>query len=248
MAKFCVGQRTYTFTFKIGFFFLCLFVVSLCTTLGFWQLHRYDFKKTMLANYQQRFAAAPIAFHELKGSPDTWQFENVNVKGRYDNASTMLVQNQLYKGQVGFEVLTPIRIANDNKLLLVDRGWVPDSKDHALPKIEDVSGEQNITGYIKIFNEHQFILGKNILNTESRPLVMQKIDVNEISKIMHQEYYPVILRLHASQPHGFIRDWIVATILPERHMAYAVQWFALAIVLMIAFLCFCCERVKNETK
>lgn len=239
-------RRKYNFTFKIGFFSLCLFFVCLFYVLGVWQLHRYHFKKTLLADFQQRLVTAPIPFEKLSGDMDSWQFQNVTVRGHYVNESTMLLQNQFNQNHIGFDVITPFQIANEKKLLLIDRGWVEQSQGGTLPKIDAIQGEQQITGYIKIYNEHQFTLGKNILYPSQIPLVMQKVDTNELTQITHQNYFPFVLRLNAAEKNGYKRDWPITTVMPERHMGYAVQWFAMAIVLIIAFLCFCCERVRDE--
>jgi len=38
------------------------------------------------------------------------------------------------------------------------------------------------------------------------------------------------------QDGGFKRDWRPATIKPVRHIGYAVQWFALALTVVIIYL------------
>lgn len=214
------GQRSYIFKFKLAFSLLCLFLFVLCCTLGVWQIKRYHFKVALLAHFQP-----------------------TKVIGHYVQSETMLVQNRYHDGQIGFEVLTPFQIKGEKKLLLVNRGWVAKLDKQTLS-----AREQQITGYIKLLDEYQFILGKNILNPTALPIVMQKIDLDELTRMTHRDYYPYILRLDAKEPNGFVREWIVSAMPPERHMAYAVQWFALALVLLIAYFCFCCERVHNAEK
>ncbi|EKD72598.1 MAG: hypothetical protein ACD_45C00630G0004 [uncultured bacterium] len=242
--QFHFRKHSYVFKVKIGFFVLCFMLFSLCLALGVWQLHRYANKKTLLATYHARLHGAPLAFAKLTHAHDL-QFQSVFVEGQYLNQFTMFVQNRFYHDALGYEVLTPLHILRDKKLLLVDRGWVPKPPDKSLPSIQNTDGMQQVKGYIKVLDEYQFILGKNILQDQLTPLVMQKIDMNEISRVLQQSFYPFILRLDASQSHGFVRDWIITTMLPERHMAYAVQWFLLAIVLCIAYFCFCCERTNE---
>lgn len=241
-------QQTYLFTFRIGFFSLCLFFFCLFFVLGMWQLHRYHYKKTLLATYQSRLTAAPQSFLELTNSPiENLQFKIIKTTGYYINNQTMLLQNQFYQDQIGFDVLTPFRLVGEKKLLLVDRGWIAQPKNKILPTITNtISKKQTITGYIKLLNEYQFTLGENILNPSASPIVMQKIDIKKLNQITHQDFYPFILRLNPAAPLGFVREWPIATSLPERHMAYAVQWFAMALVLLIAYLCFCCERVIKK--
>lgn len=237
--QFRYGRHTYLFTHKIGFLLLCIALLSLFLLAGTWQLHRYVDKKSLLATYQSSLSAEPKPFHTLNISNQHLQFLPVVVDGHYVNKLTMLLQHQYHQGSVGFDVLTPLRITGEKKLLLVDRGFIRPTN-----KIDAVNDEQHIRGYIKELDEHPFTLGKNILNPKASPLVMQKIDFREISQITHETYFPFILRQNASDAHGFLRDWTITTILPERHMAYAIQWFALAILVVIAYFCFCCEKLK----
>jgi surfeit locus 1 family protein len=240
------NHKTYSFTFRIGFFLLCSFLFLITCSLGIWQLQRYHFKKTLLDTYQARLTSLPKNFLQLKDPAVNLQFQRVKVQGDYLNELTFLQQNRYYHDQMGYDVITPLRIPGQQKLLLVDRGWIPKSYNQIMTSIENVNGKQSLVGYIKLLDEYQFILGKNILDPTIKPMLVQKIDVDEISQLMHQSFYPFILRLDASQSHGFIRDWTIATVLPQRHMAYAVQWFALALVLLIAYFGFCCERLESK--
>ncbi len=233
--------------FRPVFTLLCLFLFVLCCVLGVWQLHRYHFKKELLATYQKNLTTKPEPFQQINQNADV-QFQRVVVKGDYLNDLTMLLQDQFHNDQVGYDVITPVRIPGEKKLLLVDRGWVEKPQNSDLPIIAATKGHPPIMGYLKMLGEYQFILGDNILAPTQRPIVMQKIDVNELSRITNQEYFPFILRLDAQASNGYVRDWVVTTVMPERHMGYTVQWFALALVLLIAYLCSCCERVTTEKR
>ena len=156
----------------------------------------------------------------LSNSASELQFQPVAADGRYVNELTMFVQNRFFKGQEGYEVITPFQIKGDKKLLLIDRGWVIKPKNGHLPKLHDILAEQSLTGYIKLLNEYQFILGENILS-EQKPLVMQKIDLEELSRITAQTFYPFILRLDPELENGFVREWVITSTLPERHLVYA---------------------------
>ncbi len=246
--RFQFRQVSYVFTFRVGFFALCAAFFILCCALGVWQLHRYHFKQDLLATYQKQLNALPQPFLQVVNSKNNLQFRSVVVEGAYLNALTVLLQNRFHADQVGFEVITPLQIQGEKKLLLVNRGWVPKLSNQAAPVIENVHGVQHIKGYIKLVDEHQFILGKNMLNANISPRMMQKIDIDELSRVTQQPFYPFILRLDASSANGFVRDWVINVMPPERHMAYAVQWFFMALVLLLAYLGFCCHKVNEHAK
>jgi surfeit locus 1 family protein len=235
------------FKFRLSFFLLSAFFIVLFCILGNWQLNRYQEKKALVLNYQQRTTAPAEAFSSLADKSETeLQFRKITVTGVYINALTILVQNQFYHDQLGYEVLTPLKMKNEKNLLLIDRGWIAKPKDNQLPVFDEVTGEQQVTGYIKTLNDYHFILGKNSLDVAARPLILQKVDVAELNKITHDSFYPMMLRLDASQPHGFVRDWVVVNMLPQRHLGYAIQWFLMALVLLIAYASFSYERTKKN--
>ncbi len=247
LLRFHFRQKTYSVTFKWGFSLLCLFLFCLCLVLGVWQLHRYSYKKILLNTYQKRLRDTPHPFEQKSHGGDL-QFQSVKAQGSYLNSLIILVQNRFYQDEPGFEVLTPLQMPGDKKLLLIDRGWIKKPANGLLPDIQAVSTEQKIAGHIKLLDEYQFILGKNSLSPESRPLILQRMDIHELSQQTHLSFYPFILRLNANEANGYIRDWTIVTVTPARHMAYAIQWFALAMVLVIAWLCFCCEEKNTHAK
>ena len=57
-----------------------------------------------------------------------------------------------------------------------------------------------------------------------------------LSKILHKTVYPFIIRLGKNEPYGFVREWPVIAMSPDRHRAYALQWFSMATILAILFI------------
>jgi surfeit locus 1 family protein len=239
--QFGFRQHSYLIQFRLGFFLLWLPVFVLLCQLGVWQLHRYHFKQNMVTLYDARAHAAAIAFLTVADSADL-QFQHVSVQGAYLPADNILVQNQVRAGQVGFEVITPFEIPGQQQLLLVDRGWV---RSPAQLTQESLASVQSVSGVIKLLNEYQFILGKNILQPNAKPLVLQKIDTVAIGAALHRTVYPFVLRLDVTAEQGFVREWAPVNLNPERHLGYAVQWFLMAIVLCGAYISFCIERVRR---
>jgi surfeit locus 1 family protein len=45
------------------------------------------------------------------------------------------------------------------------------------------------------------------------------------------------LELSPDMPNGYVRHWNISTLIsPEKHLAYALQWFGLALVLTVMFI------------
>lgn len=236
-------QRPYQFHFKMGFFFLTLFFFITFCALGTWQFYRYHFKQALLEAYQTRLNSTPKEFTLISRSASELQFQRVTVEGTFENKQLIYMQNQQYKGRMGYEVFTPMHITGEQKLLLVDRGWLPQEQRGHWTATS--IGPQQITGYVKLLNEHFFILGKNIYSTEF-PLILQRIDFRELEQLTHATFFPFIVRQTSSVQDGLTRDWIITSVLPVKHLGYSIQWFLMALVLIIAFFCFCCEPLNHE--
>lgn len=220
------------------------FVIFVC--LGIWQLHRYQYKQELLSNYQQRIRMKPLSIDKLNDYQEK-NFLPVKVKGRYENDRMILLQNRMHRHEIGYEVIMPFKIKDKNKILLVNRGWISRKKNlYELSKLASVRGMQTIQGHIKLGNEYQFTLGNDLLNPGHWPLLIQKIDFVKLHQLLKSPLYSFILRLDPNQPNGFIRDWKPLNILPERHLGYAIQWFALSFALIIAFLGFSFRRNKKK--
>ncbi len=105
-----LGRHTYLFTFSIGFTVLCLFFITLFCVLGIWQIQRYHEKTYLLTHFQHQQIAQPLDFSSIVNKKTPSSFQSVFTEGLYVNELTMLVQNKPYKNQIGFEVITPLRI------------------------------------------------------------------------------------------------------------------------------------------
>lgn len=242
--QFSCRNNSYIIHISAGFLSLCLLLIALFCLLGAWQIHRYHDKQTLLKIYQQRLQSLPRPFALLSGDIKDFQFQPVVVEGEFMNAFSILIQNRMYQSKLGYEVMTPIRVVGSHQWLLVDRGWLQKEREGSVLSLVPIVGKHQFMGYINLLDEYQFTLGKNILDPAAKPWVMQKIDLEELRKMTKHDFYPFILRLDASDSYGFVRDWTISVMPPERHQMYALQWFVLAIVIFIGYLSFCIERVK----
>lgn len=97
--------------------------------LGVWQLHRYQLRSSINDRIDRHAAAAPVAATDRilpagRTPPASDEYLRVRLTGRYDVAHQMLARTRTVDGNVGYEVLTPLR-QPDGTAVLVDRGWLP---------------------------------------------------------------------------------------------------------------------------
>ena len=93
--------------------------------LGVWQLQRLEWKQALIAERADRGAAAPLAITEVPD--DGWkdlEYRRVTLRGRFLHDREMLILNKVRHGQTGFDLVTPMELA-DGGAVLIHRGWVP---------------------------------------------------------------------------------------------------------------------------
>ncbi len=214
-----------------------LVVLALLVRLGAWQLSRAQEKESMLENARTAGAAAPV---ELSvGSVDAGlEQRQARGAGRYDLARQYLLDNQVHRGQAGYHVLTPLRIAPGQGWILVNRGWVPvgPTRD-VLPSLPGPDARVSVAGTLAGPPSTGLLLGDSGYDGTRWPRLVQTVDLARIGAELPGGVAPLLLLLDPGEAHGFERDWpVVRGIGPERHRAYAFQWFALALTLMVIYV------------
>ena len=108
---------------------MILAVVVTFPQLGMWQLRRYDEERANQARLVERLdqESAPLDQVLAGADPDALEYTPVTVTGRYVAEETVHQRNRGFEGRNGFDVLTPLRLADD-RLVLVRRGWVPPTR------------------------------------------------------------------------------------------------------------------------
>lgn len=207
---------------------LALAGMALFIRLGCWQLGRAEEKALITARFEARAHMPPLAFEELLARGDDVDDFPVRLRGRYDNSRLVYLENQPSAGRTGFHVHTVFFPDGDEKGILVNRGWVAAAADmQRLPPVPFATA-QEVHGTVALPSRF-FTVGEP--DYGQRPLRVGRLEMDKLSQSLGVELRPFVIRLHADAPDGFRRDWSPAARLgipPEKHRAYAFQWFSLA--------------------
>ncbi len=100
---------------------------------SFWQWDRHQEKITYIKGMESRLDQPPIDLLNLipnKTIPnvDDITYRRVTVTGEFDFANEVVRRNQRHEGAPGVHVLTPLKIANSDLHVLVNRGFIPLSR------------------------------------------------------------------------------------------------------------------------
>lgn len=221
-----------------------LILLPILISLGFWQIQRAEYKKSLLIRYQQQFQQTPLTFATIKTAPSLQQLQYypVNLQGKFDNQHIFLLDNKFYQHQLGYQVLTPFIPNGENTTILINRGWIPRTAAQDLAKISNDS--QSINGLFFIPTQQTLVL-KNLPITNAWPRVIEKIDTQKISDWLQKPVAPWIILLAPNTANGFVREWNPVVITPYKNIGYAIQWFAMALTLLIIFIVVNTKRVNN---
>jgi surfeit locus 1 family protein len=214
---------------------LVMMLMPILLTLGFWQLDRAEEKRQLQSVFEQRVAAGPVMLSELDWQSDL-RYQAVRLSGEYVNENAILLDNRIYQGRFGYEIITPFKLAGSDTGVLINRGWIAgDRSRRTLPDIPAVHGEWELIGQIYMPQRELMQLADH--QQQGWPRVVQVLDVTAIAEELKQTLFPYSVRLSAGSSGLLQANWQVVNQQPEKHVGYAVQWFAMAFTLVIiAFL------------
>ncbi|MFK8047205.1 MAG: SURF1 family protein [Halioglobus sp.] len=209
--------------------------------LGFWQLERAQEKAALARAWEQRSHEPPAPVSQLLDqSADALSFKPVSIAGEYVQDAIFLIDNRMHKRQFGYEVAALFKVEGADLSVLVNRGWlVGDPARQSLPEVPHVSGFQSLTGHVYAPSDKPYLLAEQTF-APGWPKIIQAVEMEKISEAVQNEVsgdlFPYLIRLDSDQTSALTVDWKVINVSPEKHKAYAFQWFAMAIFLSIFYL------------
>ncbi len=236
-----------TYKFSISFFILYAFFMILLVSLGYWQLGRAEEKSVFLEKQRQSGVAEVLEAQALVANNAVdYRYRKVELTGYYDAQHQFLIDNQIVQGKAGYFIMTPFIVDGIKQAVLVNRGWLPLNSDRRiLPDLSITTLKNHLTGRINHFPEVGLLLAGAEIPAKGWPSVVQVVDSQILSKKLAYPLLSFQIELDPEMQEGYLREWQEIKIMPvEKHIAYAVQWFGLAITLTLLFICF--SRTVNE--
>ena len=209
--------------------------------LGFWQLQRAEEKLELQQRYQAQLSAEPVNLGQvsqaLRANAEQMHWRRCTLAGTYDPRATYLLDNQVVRGVVGYQVFTRL-VLEHGASVLVDRGWIaaPGSRDEA-PQIDTPPAPVILTGVAKPVPASGIRLGDDI--SESLGDGLERVQRIELAQIAAQNGWallPYVVRLDPAAAGVLTWNGTEPGFRRERHLGYAFQWFALAATLLVIYL------------
>lgn len=223
-----------------------LFAIALAAafaSLGAWQLRRGGEKQAMLARVDavlSRRDAQPFA--AAHAGMQAGDYHWVGGGGRFADRPPVLLDNQQRNGRVGVRVY---RVFEPDAAgpVLVDLGWLPWPEDRRVPAealAAPPSGRVQLEGLLAPPPSPGLALGDAIAPrieaTGERAWLATRLERGTLAQALDvPALAPRVLRLDPAAGIGFERDLVLLanTLPPAKHRGYAVQWFGLALAVLV---------------
>lgn len=217
--------------------FLLLFPILL--GLGYWQMDRAKAKQDLVERRADNEVETAIDLATAMNPGDADRYRAAVVRGRYLDDQQWLLDNRVYRGQPGYHVFTPFLIEGQSKpSLLVNRGWVSVGQTREyLPQLPVPEGRLRLHGRLDSPASVGLVLGDLPLHSVESRVRLQALDIAALAEARDMPLMRYALVLDENQPGSLQYDWSpIPQMGPEKHLGYAVQWFGLAVALLIIFV------------
>ena len=218
-----------------------LVLFALLVNLGSWQLGRAAEKSALASRWEARAAMPAVAPESLL--PDAPSVEvaaaladrQVQWQASFTTNDYLLLDNRLHRGQVGYHV---IALAESNAgLIPVNLGWLagdPSRRTTPIPTLP--TGPVDIEGRIYVPSGTPLLMQKPE-PPGALPATVQTLYWDNwqgsLEALSGRAVFPFEVRIQPDSPYALLAEWTVVNQSPSKHIGYAVQWFAMAAVLVI---------------
>ena len=214
-------------------------LLPLLITLGFWQLSRAEEKRVLEARHIARETLPAADVPALLAASRTERADRrIAFLAAFDGDDYLLLDNRIHNGRVGYEVVALARVKQ--WLVPVNLGWVPGAPARrTLPAVDLPPQPVSITGRVYVPSAEAYVLSEEPFPADL-PAVVQALPLDrwrdDITAGNRGEVFPHVVRIDENSPYAFEADWPVVNQTPAKHTGYAVQWFSMAAVLLLAYV------------
>ena len=161
--------------------------------------------------------------------------EQVSLRGVFDPKHTVLLDNKLYRGRPGYEVVQPLRL-DGGRHVVVNRGWIASApRRDQLPDIRTPAGEIALTGVRQTRFAQAYAPPVAPEAAQREGKVWQNVTLERFAAWSGLVLEPYVVVQHSGADDGLVRDWPRAGAGVEVHESYALQWYSLAVLSLILF-------------
>jgi len=229
---------------RLPWLIFTLLVFSVLVKLGFWQIDRALQKELRISTIAHLSQTQAMSLEQVLSETNEINDLPITMNGEFDNEIIFLLDNQTNKGQLGYRIYQVFH--SGNKAVLVNLGWVLGSINRKeIPNVQTITGKYNLSGHVRKI-EKGIMLMEQILVKNEWPLRVQQIELDKFSTLISRQLLPFVVYLDKTESVGYEKNWQPIVMPPEKHRAYAFQWFSLAIAWMSLMIWASIKFSKNS--
>jgi surfeit locus 1 family protein len=208
--------------------------------LGVWQLDRAAQKIALHDARQARGALPPLDVQALAPTAQAaaeQAHRRVLLEGTWLGRHSIHLDNRQMNGRPGFYLLTPLQIGPGD-VVLVQRGWLPrDPRERTrLAEVATPEGLVRVEGHIApdIARLYEF-------EAAASGPIRQNLDIAAYARETGLPLRPLLVLQSqdaAAPADGLKRQWAPAAPDVSKHHGYALQWFALSVLIAVLYVWF----------
>ena len=195
--------------------------------LGFWQVDRAQEKTAEREQWESEEGPRDWPVEEpLQGQP-------VLLEGHYDEQARWFLDNRTRDGRRGYELLQLFHPDSSSEPVVVNRGWIeaPASRSE-LPEHEMPDSAVTIEGRVAAWPDPMRLGESDPADRRGWPRRVAGLTPEELAE-EGMDVAPAMVRLVDEQQAGALQvDWEPGRMDAATHRGYALQWFALSVVLV----------------
>jgi surfeit locus 1 family protein len=213
--------------------------------LGNWQLSRAEEKESRQERLDLLSREPAVAVPDIPVRIEDFQYRQVEARGEYVPLHTIYLDNKIFQGVAGYQVITPLRIGKSSMHVLVNRGWAPANRDrNKLPEVPAPIGEVVVSGLATIATQKTLELSALVVSCK----VLENLDLERYRRATGLMMQPVMILQKDDVKDGLVRQWVRPDSGAAKNLGYAFQWFAMALAVLIIYLVLSVKRNRPKEK
>lgn len=227
-------MKNFISNIRLPWLIFTLLVFSGLVKLGFWQSDRALQKEQRIETIAQLSKTQALSLEKVLSETNEINDLPITMNGEFDNEILFLLDNQTNKGQLGYRVYQVFNSGEHD--VLVNLGWVLGSiSRQKMPDVQTITGKYKLSGHVRKI-EKGIMLMEQVLVKKEWPLRVQQIEIDKFSTLISRQLLPFVVYLDKTESVGYEKNWQPIVMPPEKHRAYAFQWFSLALAWILLMI------------
>jgi surfeit locus 1 family protein len=205
--------------------------IALTLHLATWQQGRAAEKRVLQSTFDERVTLPPLSLASARAD-DAARYRRALAIGEFDTGGQLFIDNKSEGARVGYHVITPLKLSNTNRYVLVNRGFVARGASYpSPPQVSVPQGAVEIKGMLVTLNTKFLELG----HAAPANNVWQNLTIERYRAATQRDVESLVLLAENTDP-PLIAQSERPDAKVEKHVEYMLTWYSLAATVVILWL------------